>query len=134
MDWQVIPFVWQDTATQTLTNKFKELTAQISLRVQGCPAERRIDLVTLRVRQLPVPSYFRRLQVTQKALDNMHVRNKECPLSAQFSVEHMVGGVVRGMQLREHPSLDLPLTQGDVVRMWGSVSWVLADAQLWSAA
>ena len=127
-EWQVIPFIWQDTATQTLMNRWKEITSEICLRIEDWPLDKRIDLVMEHVKQRPVPRYFRRLQLTQKALDSMNACNQQHPRRPQFSVDHIDDGMVWGTLLKEHPSFVLPLTQQDVFRMWSPVSWILEEA------
>ena len=125
--WQVIPIVWQDTATQVLTNQLKEIMLKESEKVAAMNPEERLPYVIKVIVAKHRRAYFHDLPVTATAKERMANRNQVAPGAPQFSMAHLDGHPTLGCRLGPDVPLDEPMTQEDFLLTFGLCRWLVGQ-------
>jgi hypothetical protein len=117
----LVPYIWPDTATSVLIDKFKMINMGLSDEIAKIPSESRLQCVMDHVNVNAVPSYFKHYPLT------IDVKMKIDALAKKFNYEHIEEGFY-GMVFPELAFLQ-PMQQEDMIRMWGFSEYLLKMAE-----
>jgi hypothetical protein len=118
---QLVPYIWPDTATTVLTDKFKLITSGLTDEIANLPSEKRLQYAIDHVNVTAVPSYFKHYPLT------IDVKVKIDALAKKFNYDHIEEGF-HGMVFPELKTMQ-PMQQEDMIRMWGFSKYLLQMAE-----
>ncbi len=124
------PTIWADTATSTLTNKFKEITCDADTKLENMAPARRLEYVNQFIDSKGHRGYFKPTQLSATVMQEADQRNARmeanCP--TQWKYDHLRAGF-QTLNLDESV-MDEPLSQADLILMWGMATWMVTQAQM----
>ena len=123
--WQVVPLVWQDTTSQALTDRLKEIMLGEADKIAAMSPEDRLPYVTSKLAESQHRQYFSRTEVTFTAMQRMADRNSVAPGAPQFSYLHLADKELYGCRIPLTVPLDEPLSQDDFLLVFGLSRWLL---------
>ncbi len=109
---------WQETSTQTLTNKFKEIALSLNEEIKNLTGEQLLFVLRDLVRNTGQRGYFKHMEVSPMARSQIdHLNQQGRNVERPWKLEHLRDGYKGNFyKYKEGENI---LTYDDVMRLWG---------------